>query len=244
MTYLELCQRMALECGVSGTLSTVAGQQGSLARCVNWVSQAWTEIQDEHDDWLFLRSSKLLGGGVSFATVSGQLFYPLGTGAGTVGITADQFGRWEMGSFRCQTTSVGIQDETRLDNLQFFDVWREAYMYGANQNVITRPVAIVEGPQNQLCLGPASNGLYTVTGDYYQAPQVLAADADIPGNVLGTWTLPKRFHMLIVYRAMKFYAAYESAPEVNTRAVDGQGDLQAKMEMLYLPEFSSGEALA
>lgn len=237
MDYLSLANRMITECGVSGTLTTVVGQQGSLQRCINWVQQAWIEIQTAHDDWLFMRSSKLLGGGVSFATVSSTLFYPLGVGAGTVGLTEAAFGHWDMDSFRCQTTSVGIADETFLDRVPY-DAWRNAYMYGAMQTVITRPVAISEGPQKQLCIGPASNGDYTITGDYFYAPQEFSANTDTPTN------LPSRFHMLIVYRAMRYYAAYESAPEVYQRAAEGEGSMMAKLEMLYLPEFTAGGALA
>ena len=243
MTYLELVQRMMEECGVSGTITTVDDQQGSIQRCVNWIQQAWTEIQTDHDDWQFMRSSKLLGGGVSFPTISGQLFYPVGTGVGEVGLLEENLGDWDMDSFRCMTTTTGIQDETFLDNI-LYDNWRNCYMYGAMQSVITRPVAISKGPENQLCLGPASNGNYTITGDFIWAPQTLEDDADVPQNRGGTFTLPERFNMLIVYRAMDYYASYESAPEVKQRAAEGQGRLKPKMETLYLPQMLSGGALA
>jgi len=243
MNFLQLCQRTALECGVSGTLSTVVGQQGSLQRIVNWVQQAWIEIQTSHDDWQFMRSSVLLGEGAVFPTIDGQLFYPLGEGAGEIGLAAEDFGHWDMNSFRCQTTTVGIMDETFLDNVPY-DAWRNAYMYGANQTVVTRPVAIAEGPQNQLCLGPASDGTYTVKGDFYWAPQELVADTDVAQNLSGTFILPRKFQMLIVYKAMQYYAAYESAPEVNQRAEKGWGEWMPKLEILYLPEFTAGSALA
>lgn len=242
MNFLQLAQRTASECGVSGTLSTVVGQVGSLQRIVNWTSQAWIEIQTAHDDWQFMRSSVLLGAGASFPTISGQLFYTLGVGAGKIGVAVDDFGQWDMDSFRCQTTSVGIADETFMDKVEY-DAWRNAYMYGANQQVITRPVAIAKGPEDQLCIGPASNGQYTVKGDFIWAPQELLLDADVAQNRGATFILARRFQMLIVYRAMRFYAAYESAPEVHQRAVDGEGDLMAKLEMLYLPETTSGAAL-
>lgn len=243
MNYLQLVSRMLVECGVSGTISSIAGQQGSIQRCVNWIAQAWIEIQTAHDDWQFMRSSVLLGAGASFPTISGQLFYTLGVGAGKIGVTADDFGQWDMYSFRCQTTSVGSADETFMDKVEF-DAWRNAYMYGANQAVITRPVAIAKGPEDQLCIGPASNGQYTIKGDFIWAPQELLLDADEPKNRGLTFRLPKRFDILIVYRAMRYYAAYESAPEVHQRAIDGEGDLMTKLEMLYLPEVTSGAALA
>lgn len=243
MTFLQLCQRLMIECSITGTMTTVAGQSGELARVVNWIQQAWIDLQTEHDDWLFMRSSKLLGAGVSFPTISGQLFYTLGVGAGKIGLSADDFGQWDMDSFRVMTTTVGINDETFLDNVEF-DVWRNAYMYGANQTVITRPVAIAKGGQEQLCLGPASDGTYTVTGDFFWAPQVLEDDTDEPANRGGTFTLPRKFQILIVAYAMRYYAAYESAPEVHQRACDYEADLKPKMEMLYLPQFGEGSALA
>ena len=84
MNFLALCQRAAQECGVaSGTaiqtaLPTVVGATGSLGRIVNWVNDAWTDVQMAKDDWDWMRSSNLLGGGVSFQTVAGQPNYPLG----------------------------------------------------------------------------------------------------------------------------------------------------------------------
>lgn len=244
MDYLALTNRMISECGVSGgPLTTIVGAQGSLLRCANWVQEAWIDIQTAHDDWLFMRSSRLLGAGASFPTISGQLFYELGVGVGDIGIEPEDFGSWDMDSFRCMTTTTGIADETFMDKVGF-DAWRDAYMYGAMQQVVTRPVAIAKGPQNQLCVGPASNGQYTITGDYFMAAQELSSNTDVPGNLAGNFILPRRFQMLIVYGAMQYYAAYESAPEVKQRADDGVGDLMPKLEALYLPEFSSGSALA
>jgi hypothetical protein len=77
-----------------------------------------------------MRSSNILGAGASFVTVAGQASYPLGTGAGTVGIAVDSFGKWDRETFRCYTTTVGTNDEQFLDDIPF-DVWRDAYMLGA-----------------------------------------------------------------------------------------------------------------
>jgi hypothetical protein len=71
--------------------------------------------------------------------------YPLGTGAGTVGIAVDSFGKWDRDTFRCYTTTVGTNDEQFLDEVPF-DVWRDAYMLGAMRSVQTRPVVVAVGP--------------------------------------------------------------------------------------------------
>jgi hypothetical protein len=242
MNYLQLCQRTAIECGVASNtaiatvLPTVVGATGSLGRVCNWVSEAFGDLQMAHDDWDWMRSSFLLGGGVSFATVAGQAPYPTGTGVGTVGLLADSLGKWDRGSFRCQTTG-GFQDEMRLDEIPFGD-WRNSYMLGADRTVQTRPVVIAVGPDNSLCLGPPPDGLYTVTGDYYRAPADMAADTDTPTG------LPPQFHLLIVYMAMQKYAGYESAPETMTRGAREAATTMAQLMSLRAPRLTYGGALA
>lgn len=237
MTFLQLVQRLVAECASAQSISSIVSQTGEALRFVNWASQAWTEIQAMHDDWEFLRSSSLLGSGVSFATVSGTSSYPLGSGAGTVGVTAANFGKWIPDSFRNYATTVGTSSEVFMDPIDF-DVWRDAYMYGAMRNVRTRPMAVAIGPDKSLCLGPVPNALYTVTGDYYAAPSTMSVDADTPTG------LPSRFHMLIVYKAMQYYAAYEAAPEVQARGNDGWSSLITELEAAYGPKIRMAGARA
>ncbi len=237
MNFLSLAQRLVLECGVSGTLSTTASQTGSLGRIVTWVNQAWQELQTEHDDWDWMLSSNLLGAGVSFATVAGQASYPLGTAAGTSGVAVANFGKWARDSFRNYTTSVGVSNEMFLDWVPY-DTWRDAYMLGAMRTVQTRPVAFAIGPDKSICLGPPPNALYTVTGDFYVAPTLMAVDTDVPA-------LPDaHFHMAIVYKAMMMYAGYESAPEVFQRGQQGYASLLKELEAKRAPEMSFAGALA
>lgn len=236
MTFLQLCQRLAQECGVSGTLTTTVGQVGSLGRIVTWVNQAFTELQTEHDDWNFLRSSNLLGAGVSFTTVAGQSSYPLGTGVGTCGISASTFDKWDLESFRNYTTTVGFTNETFLDYIPY-DVWRDSYQLGAMRTVQTRPVAVAIGPDKSVCLGPPPNGLYTITGDYFVAPTAMSADTDTPTG------LPAQFQIAIIYKAMMYYGAYESAPEVYQRGAQGWSLILAQLEATNTPMISFGGAL-
>lgn len=243
MTYLQLCQRAAVEAGVaSGTaiqtaLPTVVGATGSLGRIVGWVSDALSDVLMDHDDWDFLRSSNLLGAGVSFQTVAGQASYPLGTGAGTVGVAADRLGKWDRETLRCFTTSFGFGNEIPLDNIDY-DEWREGYMLGAMRTVQTRPVAIAVGPDLSICLGPPPNGLYTITGDYYMAPTDMVLDTDVPVG------LPTRFHMLIVYRALIKAGQYESAPELIQRGEQEAAGMYAQLQALRAPRIGFGAALA
>lgn len=237
MNYLSLSQRLMQECSVTGTLSTTVGATGEMLRVTSWINSAWNDLQTRHDDWEWLRSSVLTGGGVSFATVAGQAYYPLGTGVGTVGLAASSFGKWDIRSFRCNTTTVGYLDETYLDPIGY-DEWRNGYMYGAMRSVQTRPVAVAIGPAKELCLGPPPNGNYTVTGDYFRPPNQFSADTDEPTG------LPAQFHMAIVYNAMMMYAGYEAASEVFQRGEAGYKRLINELEANYGPRVFFGGALA
>ena len=243
MNRLQLCQRTAIECGVASNvaitsiLPTVVGAAGSLGRVVNWVDEAWNDIQTYRDDWDWMRSSNLLGSGVSFVTVAGQASYPLGTGAGTVGVTAASFGKWDRTTFRNFTTAVGTSSENYLDEISF-DLWRNGYMLGAQRTVQTRPYVVAFGPDQSVCLGPPPNALYTVTGDYFTAPAVMAVDTDTPTG------LPAPFHMLIVYVAMVKYGGYEAAPDVYQRGATSSAAFYNRLQSLRAPRISFGGPLA
>ena len=243
MNFLTLSQRAIVECGVasnaavSTVLSTTAGATGSVGRVVNWVGDSWNELQEKHDDWDWMRSSNILGAGVSFATVSGQASYPLGTGAGQVGVATDSFGKWDIGTFRNFSTSVGYINEIFMDDISFDD-WRDGYMYGAMRNVKTRPIAIAVGPDQSLNIGPPSDGTYTVTGDYFVAPSVMVNDTDLPTG------LPTRFHLIIVYMTMQKYSLYESAPEVMQRGTLEFDKMYAQLQAVRAPTIKMGGALA
>jgi hypothetical protein len=242
MNYLALCQRAAVECGVASdkaittALPTVVGATGSLGRVVGWVSDALSDILMGLDDWTFMRSSVLLGGGVTFATVAGQASYPLGVGAGKVGVAADNFGKWDRETFRCYPTSVGVAGEMYLDDIPYDD-WRDYWMLGANRSVQTRPIVAAVGSDQSLCLGPPPNELYTIEADYFVAPVNMVLDADIP------FGLPTRFHMLVVYKAMQSYAGYESAPEVLQRGTQQYATMYAQLLAARAPRMSWGGSL-
>lgn len=211
-TYLQLCNRLIIEAAISGgPMMTVVNQTGEFQRVTTWVQQGWQDLQNERTNWEFMRSSQLLGAGVSFQTVSGQAEYQLGTGAGTVGVAADSFASWVPRSFRDQTTTSGVQDQIPLAWISY-DAWRDGYSMGAQQTVTTRPVAIAVGPNNSICVGPWPTSTYTLTGDYWMAPGIMATDSDTPTN------LPLQFQIAIVWRALWYYGTYEAAPEVVQRA--------------------------
>ncbi len=243
MNFLQLCQRAAVECGVAATsaiqvvLPTVVGATGSLGRIVGWVNDSWTDIQMDHEDWSWMRSSNILGQGVSFPTIAAQASYPLGIGPGTVGVDVDAFGKWDRDTIWSFTTANGFKDEINLGEVTF-DEWRAGYMSNANRNVRSRPTVFAVGPDQSLCLGPNVNSNYTITGDYFVAPSVMVADADIPVG------LPTRFHALIVYRVMMKCGGYESAPELYQRGSEENAGMYAQLMSVRAPRVVWAGSLA
>lgn len=238
MTRFELCQSLMRETAISGAMTTTTGNTGQLANVVYWIDQAWNELQTRRDDWNWLKSSNLRGGGVSFATVAGTVTYPLGTGAGKVGVEEANFGRWDRSTFRIYTTALGpAGDEIPVGCIPY-DTWRNAYMVGPNRAVQTRPSIVAIAPDQAVCLGPGPNSNYTVTADYWTAPTAMADDDDTPTR------LPERYHMLIVYSAMLKQARYFAAPEVMDAAREERGRMLRELEQAQLPQITMPGALA
>lgn len=231
MTFLELCVRATQECGVpNSTLITVSGQIGQLKRICDWASTAYTDIQTAHRDWGWMRTS------ASFITVDGASNYPLGTGAGTVGVAVANFGMWERKTVRNYPTASGLTGETYMTELDY-DAWRDTYLFSGARDTRTRPLEFAIGPNKAINLGPVPAAGYTVTGDYFIAPVTLAVDTDTPA-------LPAHFHMAIVYKAMMHYGAFYAATEVYQRGELEFGKLMRRMTADRLPEISLAGPMA
>ncbi len=225
MNLLQLTNQTRVECGVSGpTLSSVQNLTGESARILAWVQQAWIDVQTSKEDWLFLRET------FEFNTVASQWEYT----AANAGLT--DFGNWKRDSFRASSVNNLYRDEQLL-NYMDWTTYRNLYRYANMRNTLARPVVVSITPNKDLAFGSTPDQIYTINGEYYTQPVSLTADTDIPG-------IPARFHMIIVYRAMMYYAGYESAPEVLSRGEFEYRRLYSRMEIDQLPTIVSGPPLA
>lgn len=197
-TYLELCRTVRELAGIPGTGPiSVANQVGELKRLCGWVQQAWVEIQNQREDWEWMRKS------FSFDTVVGQQEYEAGDDED---IDLTDFGWWRKDSFSLYLKSAGQGNETHLDHIDY-NAFDGFYSFGTNATAQGRPTAIAITPSKKLALGFLPDDVYTVRGEYYKTPQILDEDADVPD-------MPARFHMLIVHRAMLKYGTFNAAIEV------------------------------
>ncbi len=229
-TNLQLCQSLRQECTDTGSgPSAVTGQTGELARFVQWIVQAWNELQQESELWRWMRKSFAVN------TVASTGEYAYGACTDTVSAVAiTRWARWYRNTFKCYLASAGVGSEYPLLWMEWDD-FRRLYRYGTQNN--GQPQRFSIDPSGRICLGPKPNDVYVVSGDYQIGPQTLAADGDIP-------EMPTRFHQLIVYEAMSKYGGNRVAPEAILRANAEGGKLRAALELDQLPRWTYGEPLA
>lgn len=229
-TNLELCKDLRQETTDTGSgPSTVASQTGELGRIVKWVKDAWTDLQQAREDWLWMRKSFTVN------TTASDGVYTYSDCTDTVtALAIARWARWYRDDFKIFLTSTGVSGETPLiwEDWEYF---RHIYRYGTQTN--GPPIHVSQDPTGAIVLGPVPDDIYTVSGDYQLAPQTLAVDGDTP-------EMPSRFHRLIVYEAMSRYGGNRVAPEAMLRAASEGGALRVALELDQLPKMSYGDALA
>jgi hypothetical protein len=213
VNYLQLCQRLARECGVNGTgPAAVAGQTGELARIVNWVQDAWLDIQGDKK-WKFQWESPTLTITAGNSSIAGT-------------IPEDRYD---------QNAAYLDDGSARGRLLDFFpwDEFRHEYRVLNNDDNVT---AWTIKPDGTI----AFNALVTVNTDVaverFALPVTLLDDDDIPAA-------PEDLHMIIVWRAMVKYANFDEAGVQRTTAVDEFNAKQAAMFTRCLPQMRLGGPL-
>lgn len=229
-TYLQLCASLRQATTDSGTgPSAVTGQTGELARIVQWVADAWHEIQQEQDSWRWMRKS------FTVSATSGDGAYAFGDCTDTVSAVAiARWSRWHKSTFKCYLTSAGVGGEYALHWLPWED-FRRIYRYGTQTNA--PPYHVSEDPTQAFVLGPIPDATYSVSGDYQIGPQTLSADGDTP-------EMPAKFHKLIVYDALIRYGFNRVAPEALQLAQVEGSRLSSALRRDQLPQISIGRSLA
>jgi hypothetical protein len=225
MTFLELANRLLLESDISGSgLVTTANQKGEYRQAVEYINTAYQDIQSLHPHWNFLRKD------LEFNTISGVSNY-LET---SIGLT--DLGEWKLDSMRVFLTSSGIANEVYLTPCDWDD-FRELFLFGSTRLQTGMPTHIAQKPDNSLILFPIPNDTYTLTGEYFRSPFVFSADADKP-------VFPSRYHMVIVWRALMYFATQLNAQELYAIANAEYRRLLFKLEQHDLPYHEIAGALA
>lgn len=239
-TYLKICQNVARECGISGGAdaspnpTAVTGQIGELNRVVNWVADAYIEIQNaEYYRWLRKK--------FTVNTVSGTATYAFGVVTDVDDAAfITRFDRWRFNDRRNPPklflTSSGVGSQIFL-SYTAWDNFEYLYETGSLQDQTSQPVHITVNSKDEIQLGIKPNDIYTLTGSYHKSAQILAVNGDIP-------EMPTQYHNLIMYQAMIYYGYFDVAPEIIARGKEGFNLIRNQLKRNQADEFRVGAPMA
>ncbi len=193
MNYLQLCQAVQQESGISSgnTITAVTSQSGMNKKIVDWVREAWIDIQSINTLWAWMWNEGTL------TTTASTTAYDFADFSSTVLYGVADVARQ---SVKCHSS---IADESFLT----FEPWENFRSRFLGVDVTGRPLKFSLKPNGEIAFWPTPDATYTVPFEYYRTPQELAANADTP-------ELPAQFHRAIVYKALMYYAAHDGAADV------------------------------
>lgn len=225
MTFLELCQMAARESGtVAGTVPTgVTSQSGRLEKVVNWVNDAWREIQTSRNRWLWMRGEF---GSPDAVTIAGTNRYT------PASWNLTRLAEWiiDQDTVTIYKQSEGVSDESQLVFMPWQDYRRQ---YERGTQVQNRPLHFSISPANEFCVGPVPDDVYVIRGEFQKTPQDLTANGDIP-------ELPARFHAVIAWHAVLLLNEHDEAQLPIATASRHQRQLMDDLRRDQLPKMHIG----
>jgi hypothetical protein len=228
VTFLAGCQRLRQEAGLSGSgpVSTV-NQTGESKQIVDWYNSAYIDVLSEHTNWLFMQDE------FTFQTIAAKRRYSITD----TGVTDLQ--KWKTdgyGSFRVYLTSSGVNNEQFMYPILWED-YRQMYLFGSTRTSSGLPSYFAIRPDKSLDFYLVPNDIYTITGEYFKKPSELSGNTDEP-------IFPSEFHMIIVWRALMYYAGFDAANEKYATGKTEYRKLLMRLELDQLPKMTFGGPLA
>jgi len=219
VNFRELCKDTIGELGVGGgsrSFSGVASARGEHGIIVGLINKAHTDICNRYIDWKFLwkdYKERLLSGA--------RVASPPSTVAGYTPIVK----HWKRESFFLDLETASAKA------LQFieFSQWRALSRFSAL--VTEAPSTFSINPAGAVELNSINDSLRWLHAEYYQRPQAMVLDTDLP-------LVPVDFHRLIVVRAKIYYGEREDAPEIVSGSSGEHDDLMMALESSELENWA------
>ena len=229
MTFLELVQKASLRADpLVAAPTTTVSQVGKALAFVNWVNDAWMDIQHKHPDWLFMRSSFT----VNTTSGNGNYLFSACTDVATA-VAIAAFRSWHKETLKIYLTSGGVSGERTLPYIPYKS-WYS--VYNTNTQTNNTPVLFTIANDRSLNLAPKPNGIFTVTGEYQKSATLLSGNSATP-------SLPTEYHDAIVYRALMFYSMSEETSFMYQTAETEYKRLVGRMTLSQLPEIDMADPL-
>lgn len=221
MNFLQMCQRVRQEVGVSGDgPQSVDGQLGMYKKIVDWVLSAHEEIQVLRSNWSFDWDS------FSIALTDGVETYDPND------VWSLSVREWDFDSFYCYRTAQGPSSRTWLTYVE-----HPEYRKLAINTTTGIPSYVTQNPAGKLSFYPYPTDGITFYGEHHKLPEVLVNNTSTP-------RMPARYHMVIVWRAVMLLCASEENPALFTTAERNFNTMMAKMLQSELQDFPYPEPMA
>lgn len=214
MNFLQLSVELAKLADISGQPASVDNVRGEHKRVVDWVNQAWREIQSANDQWSFMWSQA-----TPIMLASGTSLY-------------DQ-------PVDCRdiiTATVSLTDVVGNTSYPEFVKFEDFRTLARNNAANGRPQYWTVRPDNKIIFYPAPDSVYQLDFEYYKKPADLVFSTDTP-------SLPEHFHMAIVYLGLFHYGVFEEAPSVMQMARANYNSYLLQMSNECLPMLRLNGAL-
>lgn len=223
-TFLELAQTTARESGSvdPAAITAVTGLTGRPAKIVNWVAQAYTNIQRSRRDWGWLNAE------FSYALVPGTAVYT------PASFSLTRFANWQPDTCHYSPVTlydptIGVADEGPLRQITY-QQWQTLYGRGDQSNLM-RPVDWAVSPANEIMFGPYPDKTYVVSGIYQKGPQTLTASTDVP-------EMPSQYHQMIVWEALRLSMIHDGSYQEGQFITMEMLGLRHELERDQLPEIT------
>ena len=230
-TFLELCNRLHERTGESGAdLTTVVAQTGYRKRLVNYVKNAWVDIQSRHVQWRFLRKPALPTIVATDSSVDADAWVSTNLSTNIAFIHKNTFSIYE--------TALGTSDESKLIYIEP-ENWKDLFGISYNNGIQDRPRHVSLDPDtSNIIFGPTSDDAYTFHFEFQATPEIWSVDADTLSGV------STDMHDIVFWRALMFYAMAEEDTSTYKEARSQYKIYLNRLRLRYLPKVSIGEPLA
>lgn len=223
MNRLDLAKRIRIECAIGGSgPGSTANQDGEYLRIINWLDSAYESIQTKRSDFLFLREDF-----ESTLTIGEAVYTP-------TEMDIDDLANWITRDVKLH---IGSFSNEQLLTYIPWDDFKASYLLGSNRTTSGRPVMWTVKPDKSVQFSPIPSQAFVCNGEYYQKPDVMDDDDDIP-------IFPSEFHIAIVWRAIMYYSPYAGEADRWLQGRQEYSDLMRRLIKDQTPKYHYGAPLA
>jgi len=221
MDRLLMSQRLSRKAGVNfAGPTTTLGQTGQFLQLIDWLDEAYNDIQGIHATWQFLRKE------------FSKVLTPADGSYTATDLSISDFQEFAPEDWRI---FLNASDESEIYYMEWKD-FRLAYQIGTSLTQTGRPIAFSIKPDDTVVLYPIPDLAYTLKGEYFRAHHEMTANDHTP-------IFHADYHWAVIWKALTYYASEYGEPDKFTTGTREFRKILRRMEKKYLPRVTWGGAL-